>query len=211
MKISNKKRPLVLISLILFPMVIMLCSFSLTAQAGPSIPESDPANHDWHWEVDVEDQIYFEGEFILTNATTGELVSMWKDIWIYNITTIENVIINWLGMHEFSQVNATQCYYNVTDSELEAYDDPSELALFGYDSTDPITHRVRAGQSGMPFLLPINGSNGFEADVLAPIINETFYYDFPRYDTTIVASRNYISQTNSTTHRTNFIKQHRTG
>ena len=175
MKISKSKRLLVLISVILFPMAIMLCSFSLNAQAGPSIPESDPGIHDWHWEVDVGDQLYYEGEFIVRNATTGDLISMWKDIWIYNITTIENVTINWLGLHEFSQVNATQCYYNVSKPELEAYDDPGELALFGYNSSDPITHRVRAGMSGMPFLLPINGTNGFEADVLAPIINETFY------------------------------------
>jgi hypothetical protein len=175
MKISKRKRLLVIISLMLFPMVIMLCSFSLNVQAGPSIPEPDPGIHDWHWEVDEGDQLYFEGEFIVKNASTGDLISMWKDIWIYNITTIENVTINWLGLHEFSQVNATQCYFNASAGELEAYDSDGELALFGYNSTDPITHRVRAGMSGMPFLLPINGTNGFEADVLAPVINETFY------------------------------------
>ncbi len=177
MKMSKRNRPLVLISLILFPMVIILCSFSLNVQAGPPIPEPDP-NNGWHWGVDVGDQIYFEGEFILTNSTNGEVYSMWKDIWIYNITTIEDVIIDWLGTHEFSQVNATQCYYNVTEGELEAYYDgySSEIALFGYDSTDPITHRIRAGNNGIPFILPINGSSGVEVDILAPIINETFYY-----------------------------------
>jgi len=175
MKISKRNRPLVLISLILFPMVIILCSFSLSVQAGPVIPEPDPENG-WHWDVDVGDQIYFEGEFILTNSTNGEVYAMWKDIWIYNITTIEDVIIDWLGTHEFSQVNATQCYYNVTDgvNELEAYDESSELALFGYDTLDS-TYRIRAGNNGMPFILPINGSSGVEVDILAPIINETFY------------------------------------
>ncbi|MBY8986690.1 MAG: hypothetical protein KGD65_16575, partial [Candidatus Lokiarchaeota archaeon] len=173
MKISKRNRPLVLISLILFPMVIMLCSFSLNAQAGPFIPEPDP-NNGWYWDVDVGDKIYFEGEFIITNATTGDLISMWKDIWIYNITTIENVTIDWLGIQEFSQVNATQCYFNVTEGELEAYDNPAELALFGYNNNTG-QHKIRAGMSGMPFLLPKNGSS-LEVDILAPIINETFYY-----------------------------------
>ncbi|MFW9942464.1 MAG: hypothetical protein ACFFFT_15605, partial [Candidatus Thorarchaeota archaeon] len=173
MKISKSKRPLVLISLMIFPMVIMLCSFSLNAQAGPSIPEPDPKNG-WHWDVDVGDQLYFEGDFIVRNATTGELISMWKDIWIYNITTIENVTIDWLGTQDFSQVNATQCYFNVSAGELEAYDQPSELALFGYNSVTG-QHKIRAGMSGMPFLLPKNSST-LEVNILAPIINETFYY-----------------------------------
>ncbi|MFX1345406.1 MAG: hypothetical protein ACFFAI_09890 [Promethearchaeota archaeon] len=173
MKISKSKRPLVLISLMLFPMVIMFCSFSLNAQAGPFIPEPDPKNG-WHWDVNVGDRIYFEGEFIIRNATTGEISGMWKDIWIYNITSIENVTIDWLGTQDFSQVNATQCYFNVSAGGLEAYDQPSELALFGYNSVTG-QHKIRAGMSGMPFLLPKNSST-LEVNILAPIINETFYY-----------------------------------
>jgi len=175
MKISIRKRPIILISLILIPMLLMISSFNLNAQAGPDIPEPDPENG-WHWDVDVGTEIYFEGEFILTNSSTGEVYSMWRDIWIYNITSIENVTIDWLGMHEFSQVNATQCYYNVTEGELEPYNDgySSELALFGYDTIDS-TYRIRAGQNGMPFLLPINGSSGIDVDFLDDVINETFY------------------------------------
>jgi len=175
MKISKSKRTIVLIVLVLIPMLLMITSFNLNAQAGPVIPEPDPENG-WHWEVDVGTEIYFETEFILTNSSTGEVASMWKDIWIYNITSIEDVTLDWLGIHEFSQVNATQCYYNVSDGEIEPYySNSQELALFGYNSTDPITHRIRAGQMGMPFLVPINGSSGVEVDILAPIINETFY------------------------------------
>ncbi|MFX1468700.1 MAG: hypothetical protein ACFFB8_08550 [Promethearchaeota archaeon] len=188
MKISNRIRPLLLVLLILFPMLMIISSFSLKVQAGPFIPESDP-NNGWHWEVDVGDKLYFEGEFILTNASTGEVYSMWRDIWIYNITSIENVTIDWLGMHDFSQVNATQCYYNVTAGELEPYYVSQEIALFGYDSIDPITLRIRAGQNGMPYILPINGSSGVEVNILAPVINETFYY--PRGNTMYNAFDNY--------------------
>ena len=136
----------------------MITAFNLNVQAGPAIPEPDPENG-WHWDVDVGTEIYFETEFILTNFSTGDVMSMWRDIWIYNITSIENVTIDWLGMHEFSQVNATQCYYNVTEDELEPYyDESQEFALFGYNSTDPITHRIRAGTMGLPLLLPKNSS-----------------------------------------------------
>ncbi|MFX0082426.1 MAG: hypothetical protein ACFE94_11820 [Candidatus Hodarchaeota archaeon] len=175
MKISRRNRPLVLISLILFPMAIMLCSFSLNAQAGPPIPEPDPKNG-WYWDVDVGNITSFECEFIITNATTGEVSGMWRDIWIYNITSIEDVTIDWLGTQEFSQVNATMCYYNVTDgvNELEAYGESSEFALFGYNNITG-QHKIRAGSMGMPLLLPKNGSS-LEVDILAPIINETFYY-----------------------------------
>jgi len=207
MKISKRNRPLVLISLILFPMVIILCSFSLNVQAGPPIPEPDP-NNGWHWDVNVGDQIYFEGEFILTNSTNGEVYAMWKDIWIYNITSIEDITTNWLGTHLFSQVNATRCYYNVTDgvNELEAYGESEELALFGHNSTDPITHRIRAGTSGVPFLLPINRTIGLDVDILAPIINETFYYPmgqvaFNKFDSyEFDNNTNWIHFENSTDH-----------
>jgi hypothetical protein len=152
----------------------MISTLNLNAQAGPAIPEPDPENG-WHWDIDVGTEIYFESEFIITNYTTGEVSGMWRDIWIYNITSIENVTIDWLGVHEFSQVNATQYYYNVTADELEPYhSDSQEFALFGHNSTDPITHRIRAGTMGLPLLLPKNSSS-LEIDILAPIINESFY------------------------------------
>ncbi|MHA1916518.1 MAG: hypothetical protein ACW97V_19370, partial [Promethearchaeota archaeon] len=196
-----KRNKLVLLSLlIILPTLTIFSSLIANAQGGPVIPEPDPDNG-WHWDVDVGDHMYFEGEFILSNATTGEIFNMWRDIWIYNITSISDVTIDWLGAHEFSQVNASQCYYNVTDDELESYGYASEIALFGYNSTDPITHRIRAGQNGMPFLLPINGSNGLEADILDDIINETFYYpmgqggfnEFDYYESTPSSNRIFFS------------------
>ncbi|MFW9902159.1 MAG: hypothetical protein ACFFDY_12915, partial [Candidatus Thorarchaeota archaeon] len=174
MTLKRNKRFFVFL-LILLTTTMTLSSFILNSQAGFYIPEDHP-NNKWHWEVDVGDQLYFEGEFIITNVSTGEVDMMFKDIWIFNITDIVNATVDLLGKNNVSLVLATQCYDNVSSGKLEAYGPPSELALFGYNSSDPIKHRIRAGMNGMPFILPINGSNGLEVDVLAPIINETMYY-----------------------------------
>ena len=171
--LTNNKR-FFLILLFVFPMILAMSSLIPNVQAGPDIPELHP-NNGWHWGIDEGDQLYFETELIITNLTSGEVDKMFKDIWIYNISSIENTTINWLGMTEVSLVNAAQCYYNITEGELQAYGPPSELVLFGYNSTDPIEHRIKAGQVGMPLVLPLNSSS-IEVDKLGPIINETFYY-----------------------------------
>ena len=119
---------------------------------------------------------YYETEFIVTNVSNGEVVAMFKDIWIYNITSIENVTLNYHGMNDFSQVNATQCYYNLTSAAIEAYEDPYEFALFGYNSSDTLELKYRAGHSGTAMLLPLNGSNSLQVDILDDVLNESFYY-----------------------------------
>jgi len=180
MKFLKRDKRILLIFLISLPTVMILGSLITNVKGGPNVPEPH-ADNGWHWDVDVGDHIYFEGEFILTNESTGEIFSMFKNIWIYNITSIEDITTDWLGTHQFSQVNATQYYYNVTADELEDYGPSEEIALFGYNSTDPITHRIRAGLGGMPYLLPINGTSGLEVDVLDDIINETFYYPMSQF------------------------------
>ena len=180
MRFLKKNKRILLILLILLPTAMILSSLITNVRGGPYVPESH-ADNGWHWDVDVGDHMYFEAEFILTNATTGEVFMMYKDIWIFNITSIENITTNWMGYNQFSQVNATKYYYNVTEDELEAYGPSAEIALFGYNNTDTITHRIRAGQNGNPFLLPINGTNGLEVDVLDDIINESFYYPMSQF------------------------------
>lgn len=190
MRNLKKSKQYVLILLITVPMLLALSSLMTNVQGGPDdIPVADP-NNAWHWDVEVGDQIYFEGEFILTNASTGEIYMMFKDIWIYNITAIDNVTIDaGYGVREYSQVNATQCYNNL--SELEAYDDPQELALFGYHDGDEIKHKYMAGHNGMPFLLPINGSS-FDVDIIAGILNESFYGS-PMYQMAFNSYSNYTT------------------
>ncbi len=180
MKFLKRDKRILLILLISLPTVMILSSLITNVRGGPNVPEPH-ADNGWHWDVDVGDHMYFEAEFIIANASTGEVFSMFKTILIYNITSIEDVTLDWLGTHQFSQVNTTQYYYNVTADELEDYGPSEEIALFGYNSTDSITHRIRAGQGGVPLLLPINGSSGLEVDVLDDIINETFYYPMSQF------------------------------
>ena len=137
-KILHKKQ-LSLLLLAVLLITVNLSGFLILVKAGPHVPE-DHVNNNWHWGVDAGDEIYFEVEVVLTNASSGEVNLMFKDIWIYNITSIENITLDWFGMglNDFSRVNATQCYFNVSKGELEAYGPPSEFALFGYNNSDPI-------------------------------------------------------------------------
>ena len=93
---TNKKSILVL--LIGLTIAINLNFLVTTIKAGPYVPE-EHANNGWHWGVDVEDEFYWEVEIITTNASNGEVTMMFKDIWIYNITSIENVTIDYLGLN----------------------------------------------------------------------------------------------------------------
>ncbi len=193
MRNLKKSKLYVLILLITIPTLLALSSLMTNVQGGPDdIPVAHP-NNAWHWDVAEGDQIYFEGEFILTNATTGEIYMMFKDIWIYNITAIGNVTIDaGYGLREYSQINATSCYYNLTADEIEAYDSyPQELALFGYHDADPIKHKYRAGYNGMAFVLPLNGSV-IDVDLLAGILNESFYGS-PMYQMAFNKFNNYMS------------------
>ena len=199
--LKNRTKSTVIILLALTA-AINLSVFFTSAKAGPYVPE-EHAYNGWHWGVDVGDELYWEVEMILTNASNDEVTMMFKDIWIYNITSIENVTTDWLGVNEFSLVNATQYYYNVTEGELESYGGPMEFALFGYNNSDTIKHKYRAGMGAAPYILPLNGSNNLEVDVLANILNESFYdplssdrfNNFDGYSSII--STNSMSFTNS--------------
>jgi hypothetical protein len=198
MKKLKTKKQLILVLLIGLTMAINLNFLVTTIKAGPYVPE-EHANNGWHWGVDVEDELYFELEIITANATSGEVTMMFRDIWIYNITSIENVTLDWLGTHNFSQVSATQCFYNLTSEELEPLDDPYEFALFGYNNSDDIKHRYRAGESLIPNILPLNGSNNLEVDVLAPILNETLFYPLSQEDYNYFNAYSYNIGDNSIT------------
>ena len=171
--LKNRTKSTVII-LLAFTVAINLSAFFTSVKAGPYVPE-EHAYNGWHWGVDVGDELYWEVEMIITNASNDKVTMMFKDIWIYNITSIENMTTDWLGVNEFSLVNASQYYFNVTEGELESYGDPMEFALFGYNNSDTIKHKYRAGYSAAPYILPLNGSNNIEVDVLVDILNESFY------------------------------------
>ena len=173
MRKLQKSRISILLTLLMISTLLIVFNYLPTVLAGPDIPEESQYNG-WHWGVDVDDKLYFEAEFTVENFTTGEVVAMFRDIWIYNISSIENVTMEWLGIHEFSVVNASRCYYDPITMEIHAWTAPEEYAIFNYNETDPINHRYRAGFSGIPQILPLNNS-ALELDILAPVINETMY------------------------------------
>ena len=173
MRNLKKNRLIILLFLTIFTTAMIFTKMIPNGYSGPNIPVEDP-NNGWHWGVDVGDELYFEMEFIIINDTSKEVTMMFRDIWIYNISSIENVTIDWLGRHEFSLVNATQHYYDPTTMDLTPWSPPSEFALFGYNESDPIHHRIRSGMNGLPFILPLNDTS-LQVDILTPILNETLY------------------------------------
>jgi len=170
---NTKNKQIVLIVLAVFLTTFNLSGLFSPVKAGPDIPE-EHNNNGWHWGIDIGDELYWEVEVVITNYSSGDVTMMFKDIWIYNITSIENVTFDWLGVNEFSQVNATQCYHNITEGVIVPYGPSSEFISFGYNNSDSIQHKVRAGMSAAPQILPINGSS-FDVGVLADILNESFY------------------------------------
>ena len=81
---------------ILILLTVLLVTFNIngflsSVKAGPYVPEAH-INNGWHWGVDTGDEIYFEVEVALTNVSTGDVTMMFKDIWIFNITSIDYLI-----------------------------------------------------------------------------------------------------------------------
>ncbi|MFX1557899.1 MAG: hypothetical protein ACFFC9_11650 [Promethearchaeota archaeon] len=205
----NNKKTRISYIFVLFSILLIttiLGQLSPISLAGPNIPEENVHNG-WHWEVNEGDELYYEVECIISNESTGEVNQMFKDIWIYNITSIENVTLDWHGLNEFSQLNTTQLFYNASSDKLEAYTQSSEFALFGYNDSDTMMkHKYRAGYNGMAFILPLNGSNNLQVDILDDILNETYYYpmgqttynQYDHYESN--PDENWIYFSNSTDH-----------
>ena len=125
MKKLYKGRLSILLTLLMVSSFLMLLTSLPVVIAGPDIP-MDSEYNGWHWGVDVGDELYFEAEVIMKNMSSGEVVAMFRDIWIYNISSIENVTMEWLGFHEFSVVNATGCYYDPDTMDIFAWTTPDE-------------------------------------------------------------------------------------
>ncbi|MEJ2295856.1 MAG: hypothetical protein P8Y23_13960, partial [Candidatus Lokiarchaeota archaeon] len=144
MRRLQKSRISIILTLLTLTSFLTVFSYFPVVFGGPDIPEESEYNG-WHWGVDVGDELYFEAEVIIKNMTSGEIFRMFRDIWIYNISSIENVTMEWLGIHDFSVVNATRCYYDPDTMEIHAWSNPEEYAVFNYNKTDSITYRYRGG------------------------------------------------------------------
>lgn len=98
MRKLQKSKISILLTLLTISSLLMIFNYFPVVVAGPDIPEESELNS-WHWGVEVGDELYYEAEFVVENFTSGEVIAMFRDIWIYNISSITNVTMEWLGIH----------------------------------------------------------------------------------------------------------------
>ncbi len=174
MKIIKKSKQILLILLILIPTAMLFSFLIRPVNAGPDIPENpyiDP-NNEWHWEVNVNDELIYELEMEVYDNETGELISAFKSIHIFKINSFNN--ITYQGT-EVSEVNANQFYYDCESNSLKQLGNPIQLALFGYDDTDEPNEKYFLTEGIIaPFIIPRNGTTQ-DFDDMTNILNETFY------------------------------------
>jgi hypothetical protein len=143
----------------------------------------------WHWGVDEGNHIMFEIEFAISDPGTGNLVQQFKDLMIFNISSIENItkIIGSLPL-QVSQVNSTRLYYNSSLATLEEIeDDPQVLAEFALNNSHPAEYHYMSEMNAVPLLLPLNSTDSIEWANITKILNDTMYTDmakgnFSRFD-----------------------------
>ncbi|MFX1445244.1 MAG: hypothetical protein ACFFHV_17660 [Promethearchaeota archaeon] len=173
----------------------------------PKDPYIDPFNN-WHWNVSKGDKLIFEMEVTSKNLTSLEIMPV-KMLAILNITSFENITEPSFGFGQtMSQVNASFLYYDYLSQQLEIapFTSPSQIALFGYNSTNPVyPERYRGPEDGLIHaLLPINDTT-VDVTVMDDILYNTYISQmgimglinhFDKYD--VVPSENKIYFTNTT-------------
>ncbi len=159
------------------PFAMLLGFFIPTAKAGPVIPINnltDPYN-DWRWEVNMDDQLIYELEMEVFDNETGELVSSFKSIHIFNITSFRNTTYDNTLV---SEVNATEYYYDCVSDSLIQIGAPFPLAMFGYNNSRTPRERYYMPEGMIaPFIFPRNGTSQ-NAEVMMEVLNYTFYENY---------------------------------
>ena len=193
MKSLKKIKCMTLIIAIIIPMMMVFSSFITNAKADTYIDVENYGDNQWHWGVDEGDKIMFEIEFAISDPGTGNLIQQFKDLMIFNISTIENVTKSISGSNlVFSQVNTTTLYYNSSSSldPLEPLEDDTQMiAEFSLNYSHPTTqYHYMSETNAIPLLLPLNSSNGIEWANMTNILNDTMYSymadgNFSRFDT----------------------------
>ena len=161
--------------MLLFPTIALFGSVISRVNAGPMVPEPDPKNG-WHWGVDEGDIMMFEIEFIVSNFTTKEIITMYKNIFIWNISSIDNVTgaPNFLWTNQnFSQITIDVLWENPV-GQLENSGNSIPMGYFGYNSTHPIKEKYHGGYSVIPMIFPLNDTT-LDISLMADIVNETFF------------------------------------
>ena len=154
------------------------------------VPTMHP-NNQWYWhdEIFPGELLMFEEESVVVNFTTGELITQYRMLSIYNITGFVNVTLNpskFPDWGETSVILGEQLYYNCTSDVLLSYNttklygdtgfgDDLPLAMFGYNETRVGNEEHYMGLHGSiaPAIIPINDTSGVEVDKMAKIMNTT--------------------------------------
>ncbi len=190
MKNLQKIKGLTLIIVIIIPMMMVFSTFLTNAKADTYIDVENYGDDQWHWGVDEGDMIMFEIEFVISDPGTGNLIQQFKDLMIFNISSIENVTKLVSGLElVFSQVNSTRLYYNSSLDTLEPLDDDTQMiAEFSLNNSHPVLpYHYKSEMNVIPLLLPLNSSNVIEWANMTNILNDTMYSymadgNFSRFD-----------------------------
>ena len=183
MKNLRKIKCMMLIIAIIIPMMIVFSSFITNTKADTYIDVENYNDNQWHWGVDKGDLIYFETEFSMSDPVTGNLILHFKDLSIYNISSIENVTKNVSGLNlVYSQINTTNLYYNSTIKDLVPLGDSMLQAEFALNSSHPVTSYdyMTGGYNLSPFFLPLNSSGVIEWGNITNILNDTMYTNYAK-------------------------------
>ncbi|MBD3256555.1 MAG: hypothetical protein GF383_15780 [Candidatus Lokiarchaeota archaeon] len=184
---KNLIRSLILGLSILIIASILLGNHTETTQANTDvfIPEEGYRN-EWQWNdtIDVGDKLMYEitykSENLSYTSFGGRLV---KDNFILNITSINNDTILWPTPLVFSQINATQLYYNCSDDQLYEYEDglPFRIAASRHDPSSNFQYFIGNERLAVPFVLPFNDTINNNFNLLAQSLNQSFYDPYYQY------------------------------
>ena len=180
MKKAKISKSLIIILLVVFPTTILFGSILTTVHAGPYVPE-EHVNNEWYWNVNEGELLMYELEFIMTNATTYKEKYRLKDLMIFNITSFQNITTDypsypyWDPGQSVSRITTDIMKYNLALDDLEIVGPSWPLAAFGYNDSHPMQLKITGYQHIPPLILPLNGTNNLQVDILTDVINETLF------------------------------------
>lgn len=175
MKSLSLKKQVILILMLLLPTIALFGSVISRVNAGPMVPEPDPKNG-WHWGVDEGDILMYEFENIFTNWSNGEVLAKYRNIMIFNITSITDVTTDHSGLYplrNYSQLEVTLLWENPVN-QLESSGMVWPMGYFGYHPGDSQEEKYNGGYSYFPIAFPLNDTT-LNVTLMADILQDSFY------------------------------------
>jgi len=156
----------------------MLFGFLNNVRAGSDIPIQPDDNNAWTWEVNVNNELAYEVEMIMTDYETGDLYWQMRYLDILRISDIDSDFFEFMGEYDnMSYVEAYHYYYECYPEgggEVVEIEDqsPDKISVFGYNDSDIISEKFIAASESMfypPLLLPLNDSD------ICPTMDDIIY------------------------------------